>query len=70
MRKGLGIETDLEHTEEGGRMRLADPAAVSERAVERGLDQVGTLGSWNHFLEVGWVDSVYDAKAAAAFGLA
>jgi tRNA-splicing ligase RtcB len=70
VRKGLGSETDLEHTEEGGRMRLADPAAVSERAVERGLDQVGTLGSGNHFLEIGWVESVYDAKAASAFGLA
>jgi tRNA-splicing ligase RtcB len=70
VRKGLGSETDLEHTEEGGRMRLADPAAVSERAVERGLDQVGTLGSGNHFLEVGWVETVYDRHAASAFGLA
>ncbi len=68
-KKGLGTETDLEHTEERGRMRLADPEAVSQRAIERGLDQVGTLGSGNHFLEIGYIESVYDEKAAAAFGL-
>jgi tRNA-splicing ligase RtcB len=50
-------------------MRLADPEAVSQRAIERGLDQVGTLGSGNHFLEIGYVESVYDEEAAAAFGL-
>jgi tRNA-splicing ligase RtcB len=43
---------------------------VSERAVGRGLDQVGTLGSGNHFLEIGFVDEVYDDRAAAAFDLA
>jgi tRNA-splicing ligase RtcB len=68
-KKGLGTETDLEHTEERGRMRLADPEAVGQRAAERGLDQVGTLGSGNHFLEIGYIESVHDEKAAAAFGL-
>ncbi|MBM3307381.1 MAG: RtcB family protein [Candidatus Eisenbacteria bacterium] len=69
VKRGLGDEPDLERTEERGRLPQADPAAVSERAVERGLDQVGTLGSGNHFLEIGFVDEIYDEKAAAAFDL-
>lgn len=52
LERGFGWQEDLELTENGGRMPGADPAAVSARAVERGLDQVGTLGSGNHFLEV------------------
>jgi len=61
---------DLEHCEEGGRLAGADPGAVSERARQRGADQLGTLGSGNHFLEVDEVAEVYDEEAAAAFGLA
>jgi tRNA-splicing ligase RtcB len=68
--RGYGTEDDLERTEENGRMAGADPDALSARAVERGLDQVGTLGSGNHFLEIGVVDEVYDAAAAERFGLA
>jgi len=67
---GYGNATDLEHTEESGRLATADPAAVGKRAVERGRDQLGTLGSGNHFLEIGFVDEIYDAEAATAFGLA
>ena len=52
-----------------GALPGADPAAVSERAYARGQDQVGTLGSGNHFLEVQVVDEVFDREAAAAFGL-
>jgi len=48
--KGMGMAADLEHTEDRGRLAGADPAKVSPRALERGLDQVGTLGSGNHFL--------------------
>jgi tRNA-splicing ligase RtcB len=60
---------DLEHCEEGGCLRGADPAAVSHRARQRGADQAGTLGSGNHFLEVDRVAEVYDEAVAEAFGL-
>lgn len=60
---------DAAHTEEGGCLRGAAPDAVSARALARGADQVGTLGSGNHFLEVQRVDEIYDAEAAAAFEL-
>lgn len=60
---------DAERCEESGRLRDAAPAAVSERARLRGADQLGTLGSGNHFLEVDRVAEIYDAAAAEAFGL-
>jgi len=60
---------DAERCEEGGRLAGADPAAVSERARTRGRDQLGTLGSGNHFLEVDRVAEVHDPVAAEAFGL-
>ena len=60
---------DLTRCEEGGRLAGADPHAVSDRARQRGCDQVGTLGSGNHFLEVDRVAEVYDPAAAEAFGL-
>jgi tRNA-splicing ligase RtcB (3'-phosphate/5'-hydroxy nucleic acid ligase) len=66
---GYGRASDLEATEEGGSMRGADPDAVSERARERGLPQLGSLGSGNHFCEIGWVAEVYDEPTASAFGL-
>ena len=67
--RGYGSDTDLEHIEENGCMRGADPDRVSDRAWARGRDQVGTLGSGNHFLEVGYVSEIYDEDAARAFGL-
>ncbi len=67
--RGFGRPGDLERTVEGGRLESADPSKVGERAVERGRDQVGTLGSGNHFMELDVVDEVYDESAAAAFGL-
>jgi tRNA-splicing ligase RtcB (3'-phosphate/5'-hydroxy nucleic acid ligase) len=67
--RGFGEPEDLDHTESGGRLAGADPGAVSARAYERGISQLGTLGSGNHFLEVQYVDEVYDEKAAGAFGL-
>ena len=67
--QGYGTETDLAHTEEGGRLNGADPEVVSERAKSRGEPQLGTLGSGNHFLEVGVVDRIDDADAAAVYGL-
>jgi tRNA-splicing ligase RtcB len=67
--KGYGDPEDLEHIESGGKLAGADPGVVSGRAYERGLPQLGTLGSGNHFLEVQYVDEIYDQEAAGAFGL-
>ncbi|MBM3321269.1 MAG: RtcB family protein [Candidatus Eisenbacteria bacterium] len=67
--RGAGRAEDIERTEESGCLSLADPDAVSERAIERGRDQVGTLGSGNHFLEVGYVETVYEPEVAEVFGL-
>jgi tRNA-splicing ligase RtcB len=65
----MGEERDLAHTEDGGCMRDADPEVVSQRALERGRKQLGTLGSGNHFLEVGVVDTLFDSRTAEIFGL-
>jgi tRNA-splicing ligase RtcB len=67
--RGYGSEADLEHIEEAGCIASADPAALSQRARERQREEMGTLGSGNHYLEVQWVTEVHDAAAAAAFGL-
>jgi tRNA-splicing ligase RtcB len=69
VRQGFGYEKDLEYIEERGRIQGADPALISKRALERGKAQLGTLGSGNHFVEVGYVDEIYDESAAAALGL-
>ncbi|EPD97063.1 hypothetical protein HMPREF1486_00294 [Streptomyces sp. HPH0547] len=68
--RGHGVERDLSRCEDGGAVADADVEQVSERARERGLAQVGSLGSANHFLEVQQVAEVYDENVAAAFGLA
>jgi len=65
----IGTAADVEHTESRGCLPDADPGAVSPRARARGADQLGTLGSGNHFLEVQRVAEVLDAAAADAFGL-
>ena len=70
LKRGLASEEDLRHTEEGGCLEEADPARVSRRARERGMSQLGTLGSGNHFIEVDWVDHIFDPAAAQAMGLA
>jgi tRNA-splicing ligase RtcB len=69
VQRGLGTPGDIEYTEAGGRLEGADPDAVSERALSRGAEQCGTLGSGNHFLEVQVVDHVFDETAASALGL-
>ena len=66
---GYGTRDDLLMTEEGGRMIEADPAHVSDRALERGIPQLGTLGAGNHFLEIQKVSHVYDQDLARVFGL-
>jgi len=67
--QGFGEATDLERIEEGGCMRGADPSQVSEQAKKRQRDEMGTLGSGNHYLEVQQVTDIYAADIAAAFGV-
>lgn len=69
VKQGFGSLKDLEHIEEGGCLEGARPDLVSARAYERGKDQLGTLGSGNHFVEVGYVETIYDPEAAAGLGL-
>ncbi len=66
---GFGEALELDRIEENGRMAGADPSLVSAHARERGRPQLGTLGSGNHFVEVGVVDEVFDPKAAEVLGL-
>jgi len=66
---GYGEPDDLDATESRGCLPGADPGAVSERARERGLAQLGTIGSGNHFLEVQVVEQIFDEEAARAFGI-
>ncbi|MCG8342244.1 MAG: RtcB family protein [Chlorobiales bacterium] len=66
---GYGDEDDLLNQESGGRAVEADPAAVSRKAKARGMDQLGTLGAGNHFIEIDTVDTVYDLEAAESLGL-
>ncbi|MDD5556714.1 MAG: RtcB family protein [bacterium] len=70
LRRGLGIEEDLEYIEENGCIAGAEPANVSEKAKQRQFRQVGTLGSGNHYIEVQYVDEIHDGEAARAYGLA
>jgi tRNA-splicing ligase RtcB len=65
----MGTIADLEHTEENGKMSPANPKDVSQRAIARGLPQLGTLGAGNHFLEIQKVDKIFDEKIAKEFGL-
>ena len=69
VKKGFGSAEDLERTEDRGTMEGADPSVLSERAVKRGKDQLGTLGSGNHFVEIQVVDEVYDLEKAKAYNL-
>ena len=65
----LGEKEDLEFIESNGCLANADPASVSEKAKRRGLDQLGTIGSGNHFVELDRVSEIFNEKAAAVFGL-
>jgi tRNA-splicing ligase RtcB len=67
--RGLGWAEDAEHCEEGGCMKNADPDKVSPTAKKRGLTQIGTLGSGNHFLEVQKVDKILNPRTAKVFGI-
>jgi tRNA-splicing ligase RtcB len=71
IRKGYGWKEDLERTELSGRADWADNATISPRSVERGFNQIGTLGSGNHYLEIQWVkpENIMDEKLAARWGI-
>ncbi len=68
-KNGYATENDLARTEEHGSLEGADPAKVSDRAKARGRDQIGSLGSGNHFIEVDVVDEIFDERTAGVFGL-
>ena len=67
--KGIGWQNDSEHCEEHGHMENANPERVSSTAKSRGLTQIGTLGSGNHFLEIQKVDKIYNPETAKVFGI-
>lgn len=69
LERGYGTEEDLEHIEERGCIEGADPDLVSDKAMERGRAQLGTVGSGNHFVEVGYVEEIFDEEIAEALGL-
>jgi len=69
VKKGFGTKEDLSHTEENGKMKNANPKDVSQKAISRGLPQLGTLGAGNHFLEIEKIDAIYDERIAKEFGL-
>ncbi len=69
VKQGYGSADDLVHIEAGGRIEGADPDLVSQFAMDRGKDQLGTLGSGNHFVEVGFVAEIFDELLARALGL-
>ena len=69
VKNGMATEMDVRRTEANGCIAGADPAALSERALQRGIPQLGSLGAGNHFLEVGIVDEVFYPEAAQAMGL-
>ncbi len=67
--KGFGEDRDITVTEESGCLRGADPDKVSAKAKQRGIPQLGTLGSGNHFLEIGSVEEIYDTESARIMGI-
>ena len=66
---GYGWQEDLEYLEENGRIKDADSSIVSDKAKKRGIPQLGSLGSGNHFLEIQVVDEIYNKEVASVFGL-
>jgi len=69
LKNGYATEADVRRTEETGRLEGADHSDVSQRAMQRGLPQLGSLGAGNHFIEVDVVDEIFDVEAAQAMGL-
>jgi len=69
LKNNYALPQDIEHTEQQGRIQAANPAAVSSRAMQRGKNQLGTLGAGNHFIEVDVIERIFDEPAARAMGL-
>ncbi len=69
IKQGFGWNEDIERTEQKGCIENADPSALSERAIQRGHNQLGTLGAGNHFIEIQQVEDIFDSEVAKAFGL-
>ena len=69
VRRGFGTKDDIAHTESGGALEGGDLDGVSGHAKKRGRDEMGTLGGGNHFVEIQYVDQIYDPTIAAAWGL-
>jgi tRNA-splicing ligase RtcB len=69
VQQGMGESSDLERIEEHGALPGADPDAVSDRSYERGKDQLGTLGSGNHFMEIGFIEEIFDEDTAQKWGI-
>ena len=67
--EGFGTQADLDHIEESGCLAGANPEIISKEAYKRGRPQLGTLGSGNHFVEIGYVEEIYNPAVAAALGL-
>ncbi len=67
--RGMGEISDLETIEDAGTISGADPGAISDRAFARAKDQLGTLGSGNHFLEIGFIEEIFDEATATQWGL-
>lgn len=67
--RGIGWPEDLDASEQGGCLEIADPDCVSKEAIKRGRPQLGTLGAGNHFLEIQVVEEVYDERVAGVFGI-
>ncbi|MFH1644336.1 MAG: RtcB family protein [bacterium] len=69
LKNNYATEQDIKHIESNGILTNANPSKVSDRAKKRGIDQLGTLGAGNHFVEVGFVEEIFDEQAAKIFGL-
>ncbi len=69
VKKGMGEQSDLERIEDHGAIESAATDSISDRAYERGKDQIGTLGSGNHFIEIGYVERVFEETTANEWGL-
>lgn len=69
VKNGYGWEDDIKRHEDDGCIEHADPSKVSQRAVSRGIEQLGTLGSGNHYLEIQYAGEIFDKKVASKFGI-
>lgn len=69
IKQGMGQSSDVENIEDNGKLPGAEAALISDRAFERGKDQLGTLGSGNHFVEIGFISEIFEPEIAESWGL-